>query len=94
MDLQKKLSDVPDRPGVYLFKDQNGKTLYVGKAASLRKRVFSYFQPRRPLTYKLSHLVRETADLEWIPTGSEAEALLYEELLCLMADSIGGRILR
>ncbi len=79
--LQKKLSELPDRPGVYLFKDVDGQILYVGKAVSLRKRVSSYFQPSRPLTDKLLRLIQQTNDLEWILTGSEAEALLYEASL-------------
>ena len=76
--VKEKLRQLPDRPGVYLFKDRDGKVLYVGKAISLRKRVLSYFQPSRPLTAKLMQLVQQTTDLEWINTGSEAEALLYE----------------
>ena len=76
--LQEKLKQLPDRPGVYFFKDSHGTVLYVGKAASLRKRVLSYFQPGRPLTAKLMRLVKQTADLEWLGTGSEAEALLVE----------------
>lgn len=76
--LLEKIKQLPDRPGIYLFKDEAGKTLYVGKAASLRKRVSSYFQPARPLINRLGHLVQETKDLEWVVTGSEAEALLYE----------------
>lgn len=76
--VEEKLKTLPDRPGVYIFKGPDGKILYVGKAVSLRKRVLSYFQPGRPLTSKLMQLVEQTADLEWILTGSEAEALLYE----------------
>ncbi len=81
MAVSEKLKGLPDRPGVYLFKDASGRVLYVGKAVSLRKRVSSYFQPGRPLSAKLMQLVRQTADLEWIGTGSEAEALLYESSL-------------
>ncbi|MBI3323152.1 MAG: excinuclease ABC subunit UvrC [Candidatus Omnitrophica bacterium] len=77
--LQEKLRQLPDRPGVYLFKDREGRLLYVGKAVSLRHRVLSYFQPSRPLSAKLMQLVRQTTGLEWIQTGSEAEALLYEQ---------------
>ncbi len=76
--VEEKLKQLPDRPGVYLFKDAQGKILYVGKALSLRKRVSSYFQPARPLTAKLMQLVGQVADLGWILAGSEAEALLYE----------------
>ena len=79
--VEEKLKSLPDRPGVYLFKDREGKVLYVGKAISLRKRVLSYFQPSRPLTAKLMQLVQQTVDLDWIGTGSEAEALLYEASL-------------
>ena len=73
-----RLKQLPDKPGVYLFKDREGKVLYVGKALSLKKRVSSYFQPARPLTAKLMQLVGQVADLDWILAGSEAEALLYE----------------
>src|SRR3989338_6641162 len=76
--VEEKLKALPDRPGVYLFKDREGKILYVGKAVSLRKRVSSYFQPARPLTAKLMQMVGQVADLDWILAGSEAEALLYE----------------
>ena len=79
--VEEKLKSLPDRPGVYLFKDKEGKILYVGKALSLRKRVHSYFQPGRPLSGKLSLLVGQVAGLDWIPTGSEAEALLFESSL-------------
>ncbi|MBI3616414.1 MAG: excinuclease ABC subunit UvrC [Candidatus Omnitrophica bacterium] len=79
--LQEKLKQVPDRPGVYLFKDAQGQVLYVGKAVSLRKRVSSYFQPTRPHGARISWLIQKTADLDWIVTGSEAEALLYESSL-------------
>lgn len=72
------MKQLPDKPGIYLFKNDAGNVLYVGKAASLRKRVLSYFQPARPLINRLAKLVQETKNLEWIVTGSEAEALLYE----------------
>ena len=75
---QEKLAQLPDCPGVYLFKDPDGKILYVGKAVSLRKRVLSYFQPARPLSPRISQLVRQTGDIDWITAGSEAEALLLE----------------
>lgn len=79
--VEEKLRTVPDRPGVYFFKDRQGTILYVGKALSLAKRVRSYWQPGRPLTAKLTQLVRQIADLDWIVTGSEAEALLFESSL-------------
>ncbi|MEI7435699.1 MAG: excinuclease ABC subunit UvrC [bacterium] len=75
-----KLAGLPDRPGCYLMRDVRGRIVYVGKALSLRSRVRSYF---RPATLqrgdpKLRGLVRSVADLEWIVTRSEAEALLTE----------------
>lgn len=75
-----KLKGLPDRPGVYLFKDSSGKILYVGKAISLKHRVGSY-QPGRPLSGRISRLVHEAEDLEWTLSGSEAEALLVESSL-------------
>ena len=76
--VEAKIRQVPDHPGVYIFKDGEGKILYVGKGVSLKKRVSSYFQPARPLTARLMQLVSRVEDLEWILAGSEAEALLYE----------------
>ena len=76
--LRAKLTEVPDRPGIYLFKDRHGKIIYVGKALSLKKRVASYFQTGRPSTDKTFRMMNDAEDLEWIVTGSEAEALLFE----------------
>jgi excinuclease ABC subunit C len=76
--LAEQLKDIPKGPGVYLFKDAAGKILYVGKARSLRKRILSYFQPSRPLEAKHLKLLEEVKQLDWVTTGSEAEALLIE----------------
>ncbi|OGX39756.1 MAG: hypothetical protein A3C53_05280 [Omnitrophica WOR_2 bacterium RIFCSPHIGHO2_02_FULL_68_15] len=81
MALHDTVAALPERPGVYLMKDADGRILYVGKAVNLRKRVASYFQPSRPHEPKTRILVRQIADLEVIQTGSEAEALLYEASL-------------
>ena len=81
MELQEKLKRLPAKPGCYLFKDKNGKILYVGKAGVLRNRVRSYFQKSRPFHPKLEALVRKIADLEWIVTDSEVEALILENNL-------------
>src|SRR6185369_14006729 len=59
MDLDEKIARVPDRPGVYLYRDGKQQVLYVGKAASLRSRVRSYFQESRPRDPKTDALVRQ-----------------------------------
>ena len=79
--LQSKLDHLPDNPGVYLFKDQSGELLYVGKAASLADRVRSYFQRGADHSPKTALLVGQIADLETIVTRSELEALILESNL-------------
>ncbi len=71
---------LPDRPGVYLYYDINKTVIYVGKARSLRKRVASYFREKVP-DPKTRVLVSKIADLDWIITHSEVEALLLENNL-------------
>ncbi len=78
MTLEEKLATLPDRPGVYLYRDAKGQVLYVGKAASLRGRVRSYFQESRPRDAKTDALVRQIADLEYVVTDNELEALMLE----------------
>ena len=81
-ELRRRLEALPDAPGVYLFKDAQGRVLYVGKAASLRKRVRSYFRGRPSgLDPKTQRLVERASSVEWIETGSEPEALLLEDQL-------------
>ncbi len=77
MDLKEKLKEIPDSPGVYLFKDGKNRVIYVGKAASLRKRVASYFSGRET-NPRGRALMAAARDLEWMVLGTEAEALLYE----------------
>lgn len=79
--LAEKLSRLPDHPGVYLFRGEDGEILYVGKAVSLRNRVRSYFQSGRGLEAKTQALVALVADLEVILTDSEVEALILENNL-------------
>jgi excinuclease ABC subunit C len=81
MVLQQKLDHLPADPGVYIFKDSGGKIIYVGKARSLSQRVRSYFQESRSLDLKTQHLVSNIADLEYIITDSEVEALILESTL-------------
>lgn len=81
VDLAEKLKLIPDRPGVYLMKDKAGQVIYVGKAVSLRRRVRSYFQGGRYQGSKVARMVQEIADLEYIVTDSEVEALILESNL-------------
>src|SRR5216117_2030832 len=78
MDLDEKLARLPDRSGVYIYKDAKAQVIYVGKAASLKSRVRSYFQESRPRDAKTDALVRQLADLEYIVTDNELEALMLE----------------
>ncbi|MCS7273613.1 MAG: excinuclease ABC subunit UvrC [Fimbriimonadales bacterium] len=77
-ELQAKLKTLPKQPGCYIFKDAQGAVLYVGKAVNLRQRVRSYFQKSAQHTPKVARMVRKIADLEWIVTDSELEALILE----------------
>ena len=78
MTLDDKLSRLPDRPGVYLYRDAKAQVIYVGKAASLKSRVRSYFQESRAPDPKTDALVRQIADLEYIVTDNELEAMMLE----------------
>jgi excinuclease ABC subunit C len=69
---------IPDRPGVYLFRDRDGRVIYVGKAISLRKRTASYFQPMRNLHPRTAAMVEAAANLEWMLVSGEVEALQLE----------------
>ena len=79
--IQSKLDHLPDQPGVYLFRDEQGELLYIGKAAVLSNRVRSYFQKGTDHSPKHTVLVNHIADLETIVTRSELEALILESNL-------------
>jgi excinuclease ABC subunit C len=76
--LKEKLEALPERPGVYLYRNAQGELLYVGKAKSLRQRVRSYFQPGAQHAPRTVNLVAEIADLETIVVDTELEALMLE----------------
>jgi excinuclease ABC subunit C len=80
-DLQSKLDHLPQNPGVYLFKNAQRETIYIGKAAVLANRVRSYFQKGVDQSPKTSLLVSQIADLETMVTRSELEALILESNL-------------
>lgn len=73
-----KLKNLPTASGVYLFKNKQGKVIYIGKAKNLRNRVRSYFHIGKQDEPKLRALVVKIADFEWIVTDSEVEALILE----------------
>ncbi len=72
---------LPTVPGVYIYKNEKNKIIYVGKAKNLRDRVKSYFQPPTKLGPKTAQLVENITSLEFIEVGSEVEALLLESSL-------------
>ena len=81
MDLPEKINALPMTSGVYLMKDAQGRVLYIGKAVCLKKRVESYFRPSRGVVTKTDLLVPQIHDVGYIPTASEAEALILEASL-------------
>ena len=81
MEPKEKAAQLPESPGVYLFRDAGGTVLYVGKAASLRSRVRSYFLESSWANAKTGSLAREIADLETIVVDNEHEALALEHNL-------------
>ncbi|MDQ3668233.1 MAG: excinuclease ABC subunit UvrC [Acidobacteriota bacterium] len=80
MTLDEKLKEIPRSAGVYLYKDSAGKTIYIGKAKNLRSRVLSYFRARS-FDRKTDALLRQIADVEFIVTDNEVEALILEATL-------------
>ena len=77
-DIQEELKKLPQKPGVYLMKDENGHIIYVGKAVNLKNRVRQYFQSSRNQTAKTRSMVPNIREFEYIVTDSEMEALLLE----------------
>lgn len=77
-EIQGILDTLPVKPGCYIMKNAEGTVIYVGKAINLRNRVRSYFHKPGEWDHKLSRLVPEIANIEWIVVGSELEALILE----------------
>lgn len=80
-ELVQAVTQLPSRPGVYLFKDSRGTILYVGKAKNLRQRVRQYLDSSRHHDAKTTALMRRATALDWIVTDTEVEALLLENNL-------------
>ena len=79
--IEDRLKALPPKPGVYLFRADDGRVLYIGKAKSLRSRVRSYFQKGGDGRAQMGQLAEWIADIEVIVTGNEAEALHHEQNL-------------
>src|SRR4051794_2418532 len=79
--LEAQLKALPAKPGVYVFRGEDGRVLYIGKAKSLRPRVRSYFQATPDTRAQIAKLPGRVADIEVIVTGTEVEALHVEQNL-------------
>jgi excinuclease ABC subunit C len=80
-ELHSKAENFPTSPGVYLMKNSQGEILYVGKAKNLRARVLCYFTAEKDGRYQVQFLMRKAADIEFIVTSNEKEAVLLENTL-------------
>ncbi|MGP5079130.1 excinuclease ABC subunit UvrC [Brachybacterium alimentarium] len=69
---------IPTRPGVYRFRDEHGRVIYVGKAKNLRQRLSNYFQDLAVLHERTRRMVTTAASVEWTVVGTEVEALTLE----------------
>ena len=81
VDIQTKLKNLPNEPGVYIMYDSDGNVLYVGKAKILKNRVRQYFQASTNKTEKVLAMLSHVADFRYIITASESDALSLENKL-------------
>ena len=75
----KNINKIPKKPGVYLFKDTDGRILYIGKALDLKKRVRSHFA--KAGNFFSSQFAEKISDIDWIKTENESQALILENQL-------------
>jgi len=78
-DIAEQRRSLPDSPGVYLFKEAGGKVIYVGKASSIRKRVAGHFSLAKQGARGSADMIDQIAEVDFIVTETEAEALLAEQ---------------
>lgn len=76
--LDLKLKNLPSQPGVYIFKNKQGKRIYIGKAKNLKNRVRTYFQRSSQADERISRMVSKVTDLELLVTENEIESLILE----------------
>ena len=78
LNIEEKLKKLPDKPGVYIMKNENDRIIYVGKAINLKNRVRQYFQTSAAKSPKVQAMVENIKDFEYIITANELEALILE----------------
>ncbi len=76
--LESRLKEIPTDPGVYFMRDKTGDILYIGKAKKLRNRVRSYFRDSPSHNARIALMVKQVAEIEFIVTDTESEALALE----------------
>ncbi|NET41301.1 excinuclease ABC subunit UvrC [Okeania sp. SIO2B3] len=76
--LENRLKEIPQTPGVYLMRDSSDRLLYIGKSKKLRNRVRSYFRESKNHSHRISLMVQQVVEIEFIVTDTEAEALALE----------------
>jgi len=76
--LETRLKEIPPEPGVYFMRSSNGDILYIGKSKKLRSRVRSYFRDAQKLSDRIAMMIRQVAEIEFIVTDTEVEALALE----------------
>ncbi len=76
--LDLRLKEIPPEPGVYFMRDSEDRIIYIGKSRKLRSRVRSYFRESQKLSERIAMMVRQVAEIEFIVTDTEAEALALE----------------
>ena len=81
IDIKERLNQLPDLPGVYIMKDESDNIIYVGKAKSLKKRVRQYFSSYGKSSIKVSNMVSNIRDFEYIIVENEVESLILESNL-------------
>jgi excinuclease ABC subunit C len=82
MELKERVASLPETPGVYLFKDEHGRVIYIGKAKSLRDRVSTYFTASYPgVDPRIGAMIGQIHDLETVHADSEIEAIMLEAKL-------------
>lgn len=81
LELKEKLQNVPSKPGIYQFFNENNKIIYIGKAKNLRNRIRSYFQKARYVDAKTKAMIDKIYNFETIVVDSEAEAFILEDTL-------------